>query len=178
MNRKKQIVINIILIVFIFVGYFYYFEGLYISKQECIDDYLKSCYKEDINIPVLSFTQNNNEVILLKDETDTQYFAINVEQSFLFYNITHSSTMHSIANVEDIRFSEIWNKDIGTIFFIQRINKNIDTIEIILEDGTTIKQDEWYDNICKFVINKSESNVTFRFYDINNQIIDEFNIYI
>ena len=178
MNRKKQIVINIILIAFIFVGYFYYFEGLYISKQECIDDYLKSLYKEDINIPVLSFTQNNNEVLLLKNETDTQYFTINIKRSALFYHITHSSTMNSIANVEDIQFSEIWNKDIGTIFFIQRINKNIDTIEIILEDGTTIKQDEWYEDICRFIVNKNESNVTFRFYDINNQIINEFNTYL
>ena len=172
MNRKTKIIINILLIISIFFGYFYYIHGYYISKQECIDDSLKAFYNEHTNIPVLSFSNNKSDITLYTDIKNSKFTVLEISKHFLFYKCDESESSYNDID-KALAITWIESKEMGLLFFAYRVDKNIDTVEIVFTNGTVVKNNEWYGDYCGFYSTKDcYLDFSCRVYDMNNNLIE------
>lgn len=164
MNRVKILIRNIVIILLLILVSCY-INGVYISKENCILDSLRALYGTErefvteIDLTKASFT-------LMFDSDKKTVSMIGVEKHGPFYTAGNCSVGDKIDEDAPFDVFGYYSLNSGPIYYVYRNDKNIDRVEVELENGTSFVLDEWIKDFAVMHIEALQwSNGLYRAYD-------------
>jgi len=158
MNRLKKLILNCLIITFIF-SCMYYFGGYYLSKEKCIEDTLKSCYAKPQD-QLIEYKNNRCIVTLFENKENDTYSILETRKRGIFYEPGSSQVDSPKYKDEPFWISYQRGDGLGTVIYIYRNNPEIETIEMVLESGDQFVLSEWKEDFTSCLI---EEEIDFKY---------------
>lgn len=169
--RKKRLIKNILFISIIFFLH-YFFSGYYLSREECILDNTRGLYSETYD-EVLVLERKNYQVTLLANFEKMTNSLAKTKKIGPFYRHQggHSDSSLIIEN-EAFGFTYCWDENIKLCIVLYRLDKNIDYIVAILDNGETVLFDDWAKDFSgRLIVSDKILHGTYYAYDVDDQLI-------
>jgi hypothetical protein len=75
---------------------------------------------------------------------------------------------------EDFGFTYCYDEHLKLCIVLYRVNKNIDYIVAVLENGETVLFDDWSKNFCaRLIVSDKRIHGTYYAYDVDDNLIDK-----
>ena len=171
MNRNKKLIRNCCLIIVI-LYVIYFFGGYFLSKEECIDNSLKSLHAKQTKT-IMELRNKNHYQTLMTDEEMETYSLIATKKVGFFYQTASSTFNCEISKDQIIDIIGSWSREMGLTIIVYRNTPEIAKIEVELEDGSEFVLSEWKDNFSGKLLEKYDwLNGKYKVYNSNNELIE------
>lgn len=163
MKRMKKTIRNLILIA-ILVVLWMYFNGYYISKEQCVLETARGLYATGDIVMELNYDINTSQTengkkysfTVLSDEEKGTCSIIGTKKVGFLYKPYHSSVNHIINDENIVDFLSYYTTEAGEIVVVHRNDKKVERINFEKEDGTFMILDEWKGDFVGFVGEQSD----------------------
>ena len=169
--RKKKLIRNIIFIAVICFLHCYFY-GYYLSREACILDNTRGLYSETYDEILVLERKNHQMTLLANFETMTHSLAKTVKIGpFYKHQGGHSDSSLLMEN-EDFGFTYCYDEHLKLCIVLYRVNKNIDYIVAVLENGETVLFDDWSKDFCaRLIVSDERIHGTYYAYDVDDNLI-------
>lgn len=152
MKQSKKLIRNCWIILFVLWAT-YYFGGYYLSEEKCIADILKVNYVKDVE-KVMSLDRGNDMLHLYSNGTDENAIVITTKCGFLYHRGDYYFDFISPYKKEGFELLQCSNSEYGLTAFIYRYDKNIQMIEVEMNDDTSLVLSDWKGDFLGFSLEK------------------------
>ncbi len=171
MNRKKKLIRNIITILILFI-IFVKGSGLYFTPLGAHRDSERSAHYGPSEIVHIEDFEKGKYIMCRYDK----WFSCNTVNRRLLFFWRFGNQVHGWEKDVTIPLNYSWDRDGSFSKAFGIINdKNIKKVEVVLDNGTTIYQEDFYENM--FLITWKSDNITdfsgIRAYDGEGNIVFE-----
>ena len=171
MNRSKKLIRNSCLIIVISYA-IYFFGGYFLSKEECINDTLRSLHANQTKT-IMEFKNNNHFITLMTDEKMETYSLTGTKKVGFLYHTDSGSHNNKISDDQIIYIIGSWSREMGLLIIVYRNIPEITKIVVELEDGSEFILSEWKDNFSGILLDKDDwLNGIYKIYNSNNELLD------
>lgn len=173
MKRNRRVAINLCIVTAL-LFLLYYFGGLYFSKNECV----KECQRANLCKELETVTEIRGEkysYAILANEEDTEYAVVVMRRyGFLYRPINFFRGTWSKEENEMLIKKRSFGVAEAQMEFLYRNDKRVERVEVYLENGEIISQDNWSGDYTGYARDGEEFlDATYKMYDVSNQLIGE-----
>lgn len=176
MKRQVWIIINMLLICGIMVLN-YYHGGYYLSKEQCIEESMRSLYiPEGERILELC---NGNYCKTLFDHGDS-FSLVGTRQIGFLYRVGSTDVECRIDKSNSFFHWTGYSADYGAYTVIHRNNERVSEIRVELNTGDILILNDWKSDYAVFIREKSDRRNAFgmyRAYDKSGHLIEEIDYF-
>ena len=174
MNKMKKIVINLAIIVIILLG-IYHFGGFYVSKEKCVEDYIRGQHIE-LEEPAMEIKESNMIYTIYVTEEKHHLALITQKIGFLYRAKGYCEMSGDTHNVTVSWFETVNEK--GYIVVAERNDDSIAKANVLMMLGFTdtvqLTFDEWNNNIAATYVEGEKMNfATYQTYDEAGNLIED-----
>ena len=178
MTRLKKLMMNC-LVINIISGCMYYFGGYYLSKERCIEDTLKSCYATPQE-KLIEYENNRCVVTLFQNKENDTHSILETNKRGMFYYPGSGVVDSPKWKSEPFWFSYLHGDGLGIVVYFYRNNPEIETIEMVLENGDQFVFSDWKEDFASCLI---DEEIDFKYvgtfckaYDASGNLIHELDL--
>ena len=185
MNKKRNLIINGILIIVALVA-IYHFGGFYVSQDQCVKEYLRGLHInpgeaamsiEEGNM-IYTIYANDETYLVEQDGKEIGGHLVVVTQKigFLYHAKSYQEMTGDAHNVTVSWFKT--GDDAGYIVVAERADESIARADVLMALGFTdsvqLKFDEWKNNVAATYAEGEDMNfVTYQTYDADGNLIED-----
>lgn len=171
MSRKKKLMFNVT-IISILLYVFYYFGGLYVSKEQCIVETMRGLYVKGNEI-FIEVRSGNEIKTLVGDTTEGVVSMIGTKQFGFLYRTSDCFTNQTLKKDQAFNIIAGYNSDAGQTIFVFRNNKDIAYIELKLNNGTNVVFDEWSSDFAGTILDTNDwVSGVYKAYSSNGELLE------
>ena len=173
MSRRKKLIRNIIILSLI-CSFFYFTGGYYLSREACIMDSIRSLYCEEDEF-ITSSNLNDYDITLVADLDNKTASLFSTKRVGFLYRIGDNTTGNKLRKDKPLVLGGLSSSQFGSAIYIYRNDKNIEKIEVAVENGETVILDEWEKDfiLLSFENKENWTHIVCRVYDDSGNLIYE-----
>ena len=164
MNKMKKIIINLAIIVIILLG-IYHFGGFYVSKDQCVEDYIRGQHIE-LEDPAMEIKEGNMIYTIYATEEKHHFALITQKIGFLYRAKGYCEMSGDTHNVTVSWFETVNEKGYIVVANLLMMLWFTDTVQLTF--------DEWNNNIAATYVEGEKMNfATYQTYDESGNLIED-----